>query len=193
MNSREKILSQVKANQPEAISLPELRWNGIDNKLELFTKTLQGIGGSVNTLANSEAIQQSILDTYGTSKLIVNYSHLLKWDSNYEGATYAPESMEKIDVAIIEGKLAVAENGAIWIDGDKTGHRAIPFICQHLIIVIREGTIVSNMHEAYERIDVAAHGFGVFIAGPSKTADIEQSLVIGAHGARSLVVYIVKD
>lgn len=47
------------------------------------------------------------------------------------------------------------------------------------------------MHEAYKRLDISQIGFGVFLAGPSKTADIEQSLVIGAHGARSLVVFCI--
>jgi L-lactate dehydrogenase complex protein LldG len=41
--------------------------------------------------------------------------------------------------------------------------------------------IVPTMHEAYRQINIAEEGWGAFIAGPSKTADIEQSLVIGAH------------
>ena len=48
------------------------------------------------------------------------------------------------------------------------------------------------MHQAYDSIDVAKEGFGAFIAGPSKTADIEQSLVIGAHGARSATIYVIE-
>jgi L-lactate dehydrogenase complex protein LldG len=70
-------------------------------------------------------------------------------------------------------------------------NRILPFICQHLVLVIRAGSLVSNLHEAYRTIEVGREGYGVFIAGPSKTADIEQSLVIGAHGARSLLVYLV--
>jgi L-lactate dehydrogenase complex protein LldG len=47
------------------------------------------------------------------------------------------------------------------------------------------------MHQAYERIGNQEYGFGTFIAGPSKTADIEQSLVLGAHGARGLTVFLM--
>jgi L-lactate dehydrogenase complex protein LldG len=51
--------------------------------------------------------------------------------------------------------------------------------------------IVSTRHHAYQEINTFEEGFGVFLAGPSKTADIEQSQVIGAHGARSLLVYLL--
>ena len=52
--------------------------------------------------------------------------------------------------------------------------------------------IVATMHHAYKKIDIEREGFGIFIAGPSKTADIEQSLVIGAHGARTATIYVVE-
>jgi len=49
------------------------------------------------------------------------------------------------------------------------------------------------MHHAYDRIGDADYGFGLFLAGPSKTADIEQSLVLGAHGSRSMTVFLVEE
>ena len=69
-------------------------------------------------------------------------------------------------------------------------NRLLPFICQHLILAIEKKKIVATMHQALQQIDTCKEGFGVFIAGPSKTADIEQSLAIGAHGARSMIVYL---
>ncbi len=183
MSSREKILNDVKTNQGENIPLPSITWPNNDLNVEHFMSTLRGIGGEVMIAANEGSVNDGIVAKFGGDKKIVR---------KVEGGE-STEAMEKIDVAVIEGQIGVAENGAIWIDGDSMGHRVLPFICQHLVIVLPESQIVSTMHHAYSRIDVAEPGFGVFIAGPSKTADIEQSLVIGAHGARSLTVYILRD
>ena len=71
------------------------------------------------------------------------------------------------------------------------GIRILPFICEQLIFVLERSALVTNMGEAYQKINSFKTGFGVFIAGPSKTADIEQSLVIGAHGPKQSVVILV--
>jgi len=67
----------------------------------------------------------------------------------------------------------------------------LPFICQHLAVLLHKNDIVQTMHEAYATIGNNAYGFGLFIAGPSKTADIEQSLVLGAHGPKTMTVFVI--
>jgi L-lactate dehydrogenase complex protein LldG len=98
-------------------------------------------------------------------------------------------SLAEVDVLEIDGEFGVAENGAIWLTEEALPHRVAPFICQHLVIYVKK--IVPHMHAAYEELGNMNAGFGLFLAGPSKTADIEQSLVIGAHGARSLTIVIL--
>ena len=96
--------------------------------------------------------------------------------------------MEEIKVVILEGQFGVAENGAIWLDETNFPNRLVPFITEQLVIVLSKDNIVGRMHDAYLNLNMKETGFGVFISGPSKTADIEQSLVYGAHGAKRLIV-----
>jgi L-lactate dehydrogenase complex protein LldG len=87
----------------------------------------------------------------------------------------------------------VAENGASWFTEEVMGQRILPYICQHLAVIVHEKDIVPKLHEAYERIGSSDYGFGGFIGGPSKTADIEQALVLGAHGPLSMKIFIIQQ
>ena len=98
--------------------------------------------------------------------------------------------LAEIHLAVLPARLAVVENGACWVAEADMGHRALPFSTEHLVLVVERSTLVETMHEAYAQVQCDG-SFGVFIAGPSKTADIEQSLVIGAQGPRSLAVVLV--
>ncbi len=111
-------------------------------------------------------------------------------------ATFNPDELEDsrdlagTDVAIVRGAFGVVENGAVWIPR-AFRHKAMLFIPEALVILLDRKQIVCNMHEAYAREDFDTYDFGSFIAGPSKTADIEQALVIGAHGARDVSVILL--
>jgi L-lactate dehydrogenase complex protein LldG len=101
--------------------------------------------------------------------------------------------LEDVDLFIARGEFGVAENAAVWVTDTHTRHRVLYFLTQHLVLVLSADQIVDNMHQAYERLQFTEPRFGLFLSGPSKTADIEQSLVIGAHGARSLTVFLIGD
>jgi L-lactate dehydrogenase complex protein LldG len=92
---------------------------------------------------------------------------------------------------VVDGELGVAENGAVWVDASRLRHRGLLFLSESLVLVVQGNDIVPDMESAYARIDFAPVRSGYFVSGPSKTADIEQCLVIGAHGARSLVVIVI--
>ena len=102
-----------------------------------------------------------------------------------------PHDLADVDLTILRTEFGVAENGAVWLDDSSLTHRALLFLTRHLVLVLATNQIVHNMHQAYERLAFSEPRFGMFLSGPSKTADIEQSLVIGAHGARSVTVFLV--
>ncbi|GAB4185155.1 MAG: LUD domain-containing protein [Thermoflexibacter sp.] len=191
MNSREKILSAIKKNKPEPTPLPEVKIfeKNEMNLIEEFKTVLQSIGGVV-VETTQDALAEAISNQYANCKVVCSLVSEVK--GNLDISQVAdPHELANVDLAIVRGRFGVAENGAIWLTENDLVHRAIAFITQHLVIILDKNEIVGNMHHAYQRVSIDGIGYGVFLAGPSKTADIEQSLVIGAHGARSLTVYLV--
>lgn len=192
MSSRDAILNAIKQNRPQPVELPELKWQTPDEPdlLLQYRNSLEKNGGTCTVMDSIEEISHFIILRYPNVKNIC--SLLPEVQGNIDIKTVIdPHWLEDVDLAVVRGVLGVSENAAIWLPESMLGHRALPFITQHLIVVLEVHTIVPDMHEAYKKINVNESGYGVFIAGPSKTADIEQSLVIGAHGARSLEVILV--
>jgi L-lactate dehydrogenase complex protein LldG len=151
------------------------------------------IGGRCVRVANKESINAELetLPVYASATRVVSTIPGVGTPTVNMDSIDDPHALEDIDFAILPGEFGVAENAAVWVTDQAVKHRVIYFLCQHLALVISAGDVLHNMHQAYERLSVGSSSFGGFIAGPSKTADIEQSLVIGAHGPRSMTVFIV--
>jgi L-lactate dehydrogenase complex protein LldG len=186
MSSRERILSAIAGISIKEKNLPEIPDFRLSGDLEeLFTRSILGNKGEV---LSKEEIEKW-LPTMHFSKVISLSSHFKTYSTL--SLPSDPHQLEDLGLAILDGQFGVAENGAIWLEDSNLGLRALPFITEHLVIVLDRQKLVETMHQAYDLIGDAKSGFGLFIAGPSKTADIEQSLVIGAHGAKSLKVVLI--
>lgn len=195
MTSKEKILENIKKNNVAVdVELPSYENFGVnyEDKFEKFSTMIESVGGKALRIDKKD-LDKTIQELYKDEKIIASNVEgftLGNFDSNKEEDAHR---LKDIDVAVVKGNFAVAENGAIWMKNESNRHRSLYFIAQNIVIVIDEKEIVSNMHEAYEKIDFNNSGYGVFISGPSKTADIEQSLVIGAHGPKSGYVIFTKS
>ncbi len=193
MSSRDNILSKIKQNQPKLMPLPSLGNLGHEefDLVEKFSQVLESIGGKAVLVNNIKEIKKYIIDTYPINARLI--STIPEFTQSNEWQSTDPHTLQDADFLIIKGQFGVAENSAIWITETEMGQRVAPFITQYLAIIIESTQILATMHQAYELIESQDYGFGVFLAGPSKTADIEQSLVLGAHGARGLHVFILKN
>ena len=193
MSSRETILSAVLKNQPPAVPLPDIAFNGGgQDNIQEYMDTFIGIGGKAFAVTDIDAVKALINEQFDTNKRMVTTLTDFAGTMEMYSREADPHTFEDVELALIRAHLAVSENGAVWLTESVMGQRILPFICQHLAVIVDASTIVSTMHEAYDRIGTGDYGFGVFIGGPSKTADIEQALVMGAHGPISMTVFILK-
>ncbi len=191
MSSRDKIFSAIRKNKPEPVPFAEPDASVVISYPDLFEQfktVLTAIGGSCIEVSSAAEANKLIAE-------LEKGAYVIDTTADYPEnlASLSPGLLASVDTAIIRGLTAVAENGSIWVTEKEMVNRLLPFIAQQLILVIHEKDIVPTMHQAYEKITINETGFGVFIAGPSKTADIEQSLVIGAHGPCGMRAVVIKN
>jgi len=190
-NSREKILSLIRENQPESVPKPELNFEKqtFENPVERFCELIEMVGGMTKIVKADENLLE--FSNISENDKVLSALKLIP-DQNIERENIkTAHDMKDIDYCCFNVDLAVAENGAFLTSCEDFDFRSVYFLAQHLIVTVKASDIKNNMHEAYKAFGEMERGeFTVFVSGPSKTADIEQCLVIGAHGARSLQVFI---
>lgn len=192
--SRQHILNAIKKNKPPLTEYPDI--NIADSAIDVvkrFQEMVKISGAGCIEILSKADIKAKITELAPDLKIKNIYCQIPEFNLNTMDLEKikTAHDLEIVDLAVIEGGIAVAENGAIWVTDEEIRFRATWFITQHLAILVKKENIVANMQAAYQKIGVKQPGFGCFISGPSKTADIEQSLVIGAHGARSLTVFLI--
>ena len=195
MSSRDDILVQLRQSTSEEEAYPNLNqsWTTYPDQIVKFQESVAGVGGHAVRLDSGADLTETItrMEVYQATKKVASCSTHTRIENVSLDNISDPHALEDLDLFIADGSIGVAENGAVWLTDEKIPHRVALFITQHLILTVESRCIVHNMHEAYQQIATVRPGFGIFISGPSKTADIEQSLVTGAHGARSLTVFIL--
>ncbi|HVN38225.1 MAG TPA: LUD domain-containing protein [Myxococcota bacterium] len=156
-----------------------------------FAASLAAAGGEARALRAGESLADALAADLAFASAARVWSSLPEVASRHpDGSPRAPHDLDGTDVALLRGALGVAESGAVWWAPRDALERAAGFLAERVVLVVPRTALVADLHEAYARIDLGAEPFGCFVCGPSKTADIEQALVIGAHGPRALTVWL---
>lgn len=193
MSKKEDLLSKYRSNIKQQFDMPDLTdIKGITypDPLVQFISMSETVGGKVIEVQPDQDINVLIKELYPEAKEIASNLPEVTIATRNPDTIGSPQALNGTDVGIIKGDFGVAENGCIWVP-QQMEEKAVCFISENLVILLKKTEIVNNMHEAYKRIRFNDYGYGTFISGPSKTADIAQVLVMGAQAARSVTVLLL--
>ena len=192
MSAKQDILNRIRAGVRNRYDMPDLDDIAAvtyPDPLAQFIKMSDAVGGKVIEPAAGEDLNALVRRLFPDAREIAsNLSEITIATRNPDTAGSA-QALDGTDVGIIKSEFGVAENGCIWVP-QAMKERAVCFICEHLVILLPKNRIVNNMHEAYRQVSFNSYGYGTFISGPSKTADIAQVLVMGAQASRSVIIIL---
>ncbi len=195
MSSKEDILKKYRANIHEQYDMPDLSdINAVTypDPLLQFMNMTKNVGGNAIEVEKGRDVNTIISELYPDAKEIASNLPEITIATRNPDEMGSALDLNGTDVGIIRGMFGVAENACVWIP-QQMKEKAVCFISEHLVILLSKSQIVNNMHEAYRRIEFNDYGYGTFISGPSKTADIAQVLVMGAQAARSATVLLLDE
>ena len=197
MSNKEDILKRYRANVREKYDMPDLSDIAAityNDPLVQFIKMTESVGGHVIEVKEGQDINALVHEMYPDAKEIASNLPEVTIATRNPDSVGRARDLNGTDVGIIRGQFGVAENACVWIP-QTMKEKAICFISENLVILLPKSQIVNNMHEAYKRIqfDKTYDGYGTFISGPSKTADIAQVLVMGAQAARSATILLLPE
>ena len=197
MSNKDDILKKYRANVREKYDMPDLsdiKAIQHPDPLVQFIKMTESVGGHVIEVKEGQDINELVKEMYPDAKEIASNLPEVTIATRNPDTVGRARDLNGTDVGIIRGLFGVAENACVWIP-QTMKEKAVCFISENLVILLPKSQIVHNMHEAYKRIkfDETYDGYGTFISGSSKTADIAQVLVMGAQAARSATILLLPE
>ena len=217
MSARDAILAAIRKNLPRpAVPLPEIpgsKSQGLEHglgykehltrlpevpgdpdrnepPLPFFRRQLEAMGGRSFQVADAAAARAKVAELFPGAQVVCSAVPEVPGTRRIEDVR-DPRELDDVDVGIVRSSLGVAEAGAVWLTQAELVVNALGVLSQHLVVLLDPAVVVETLHDAYARIDLAASPYGVFLAGPSATGDIEGVIIHGAQGARSLTVLLL--
>ncbi|WP_043532664.1 LutC/YkgG family protein [Litchfieldella xinjiangensis] len=215
MSARESILKRLRERTDGPLQAPESDFTVVTGRgwdtgerIERFERLIGSVHGEVihATLTDWTAKLAEVLTAKSIRRLALGREHpvpvaaraalldheveLVDVDRDIE--TWKREQFESVDAGLTSTRGGIAETGSLWLWPTPDEPRLISLVPPIHIAILDSETIEDTFFDVIER-----HGWAtemptnaLLVSGPSKTADIEQTLAYGVHGPRELVVLI---
>lgn len=219
MSSKNTILQRLRNRSGGEITAPACDFSVLKRpdwstaeKLDLFQTMIESVHGEVHRTNESEWVNvlAGLLQSRGAQTMLISReSHigrtlkdaamgredlpdLMVYDETIEH--WQSEMFSQVDVGITSTRGGIAETGSLilWPSADEP--RLMSLVPPIHIAVLYASELYSTFHEAmqaqrwYEKMPTNA----LLVSGPSKTADIEQTLAYGVHGPKELIVLVIE-
>lgn len=200
--AREEILNKLKSaihSVPEMPDFEQPVYHSIDLPLELaFKENLEKINGFVHLYETEEELFSGLKEFLGSvqkENIFCSEDEICNRLNTF-GIPFIKSSdlPDNIEVGITGCEFLVAHTGSVMVSSAQKGGRQM-FVYPPLHIVIaHKNQLVDYLEKAYagirEKYNNVLPSQIALITGPSRTADIEKTLVLGAHGPRELRVFL---
>lgn len=209
MSDRDDILSRLKAQERRTVHVPAWRSRRrFDDLAERFAISLAAAAGEVvrcRDLAGAESRLGLILAELGARQVAANAEAPLteldlsrRWPAiawHITGVT--PGDLRAFcasaDVGLTGADAALAETGTVVITSGPGKSRLVPLLPPVHVALVPASRLTADIFTWIASLTAAPPASLTLISGPSKTADIEQTLAIGVHGPRRFIVILYGD
>jgi L-lactate dehydrogenase complex protein LldG len=215
MSAREAILKRLRERTDGALTAPSSDFSVVtgrgwsaDERLERFERLITSVHGEVihTTQATWSDALLEVLQAKGVKRLALGREHpvaaearqalaggdVALVDADRDIEAWQREQFDSVDAGLTSSRGAIAETGSLWLWPTPDEPRLISLVPPIHIAVLDADTLADTFFDVIE-----AHSWAgglptnaLLISGPSKTADIEQTLAYGVHGPRELVVLV---
>ncbi len=185
---------------------PQLEENPLykpnENPLEVqFAEQLTAVAGNFIYCENGVDFVENLLllaDRFKWRKIYCWEPALQELLAHYEFPFYETDKdFEQAEVGITLCESLIAQNGSILVSNGDSAGRRLSIYPHHHIVIARSGQLVLDLKDAFlklkQKYQANIPSMVSVITGPSRTADIEKTLVLGAHGPKELFVFLVDD
>ncbi len=178
-------------------------------QVALFIRNVEKEFGSVDRVADAKDIPGAVADYLAAQNLAPRF--VMAPNPELQALPWADRPLLEFDarraeasdaVSVQHGYAGIAETGTLMLPSDAARPTTLNILAETEIVVLRASRIHGAYEEAWdtlrrERTDPVTGGFMprnvMLVTGPSRSADIEQTLELGAHGPRRLHIILLDD